>query len=143
MDDPDMFSLDGFDEGDLILDDPDGVAIATGGGVAFPQSDDEEISTDGALCTPRCIYMSCDCVCVCVQLSLCFSLFTVDSSFRDVSDLTAGGVAMSVPLSIPMYPPQRTHESSQQVSLSSCYASMLFRLKFQSSAAAYVCVHTQ
>ncbi|XP_064400658.1 uncharacterized protein LOC135346837 [Halichondria panicea] len=83
MDDPDMFSLDGFDEGDHILDDPDGVAIATGGGVAFPQSDDEEISTD-------------------------------DSSFRDVSDLTAGGIAMSVPLSIPMYPPQRAHEASQQ-----------------------------
>ena len=42
-----MFSLDGFDEGDNLLEEPDGVAIATGGGVAFPQSDDEEISTDG------------------------------------------------------------------------------------------------
>lgn len=41
-----MFSLDGFDEGEL-MDDPDGVATATGGGVAFPQSDDEEVSTDG------------------------------------------------------------------------------------------------
>ncbi len=43
-----MFSLDGFDEGDTTLSiDPDSVALATGGGVAFPQSDDEEISTDG------------------------------------------------------------------------------------------------
>ena len=48
-----MFSLDGFDEGEL-LDDPDGVAIATGGGVAFPQSDDEEVSTDG---TYVCMYL--------------------------------------------------------------------------------------
>ncbi len=48
VEDPDMFSLDGFDEGDATLSvDPDNVAIATGGGVAFPQSDDEEISTDG------------------------------------------------------------------------------------------------
>lgn len=45
-DDPNMFSLDGFDDGETLLDEPDGVAIATGGGVAFPQSDDEEISTD-------------------------------------------------------------------------------------------------
>lgn len=84
IEDPAMFSLDGFDEGDTLLEEPDGVAIATGGGVAFPQSDDEEISTD-------------------------------DSSFRDVSDLTAGGVAMSVPLTIPMYTPQREDGASQQV----------------------------
>ena len=43
------------------------------------------------------------------------SLLFTDSSFRDVSDLTAGGIAMSVPLNIPMYPPQRD-ESNQQVS---------------------------
>ena len=38
-----MFSLDGFDE-DHGYEEPD---VGVAGGVAFPQSDDEEISTDG------------------------------------------------------------------------------------------------
>ncbi len=68
-----MFSLDGFDEGDHILDDPDGVAIATGGGVAFPQSDDEEISTDG-MYVILLLYYTCHvimCVCQLSHVSLC------------------------------------------------------------------------
>lgn len=100
-----MFSLDGFDEGDNLLEEPDGVAIATGGGVAFPQSDDEEISTDGKYTVATFVTESTFIPLFC---------FIADSSFRDVSDLSAGGVAMSVPLTIPMYPP--TREGSQQVS---------------------------
>ena len=42
MDDS-MFALEGFDE---EYDNTDGVP-PSGGGMAFPQSDDEEISTDG------------------------------------------------------------------------------------------------
>ncbi len=49
-----------------------------------------------------------------MSTNLC--LLCTDSSFRDVSDLSAGGVAMSVPLNIPMYPPQKDYGANQQVS---------------------------
>lgn len=53
VDDPDIFSLEGFNE-DEPLDDPDGVRSAEGD-MAFPQSDDEDISTDGVCALLWCL----------------------------------------------------------------------------------------
>lgn len=118
-----MFSLEGFDYPEAYEETDSG---SGGGGVLFPQSDDEdeEISTDGKKegtkgesyktswrisgneLSLKCVYYT--------SFSLFCSPPPTDSSYRDVSALNTSGLPSSVPVSVPMFRRSKTAEENYE-----------------------------
>ena len=116
-----MFSLEGFDYPEAYEETDSG---SGGGGVLFPQSDDEdeEISTDGKRSKEesyktswrisrnelslKCVYYN--------SFSLFCSPPPTDSSYHDVSALNTSGLPSSVPVSVPMFRRSKTVEENYE-----------------------------
>lgn len=116
-----FFALDGFDEGEEAYGD---CAHVPDIGDAFPQSDDDDSSTNGKLglvvSFPN-LFMCMTCFIISVPLvsnlfrSSHFFFILTDSSFRDVSALSGINLATSVPVGIPLFRPTNTPASSVSI----------------------------